>query len=60
MPQVQTGHTVETVKGPVDTTELGQTLQCPSSGIEHELLFPGFHQGAGPEAVHDGRRTTGA
>ena len=32
MPQVQTGHTVETVTGPVDTTELGQTLM-------HEHVF---------------------
>jgi phosphotriesterase-related protein len=32
VPQVQTGHTVETVKGPVDTGELGQTLM-------HEHVF---------------------
>ena len=32
MPQVQTGHTVETVTGPVDTGELGQTLM-------HEHVF---------------------
>ena len=32
MPQVQTGHAVETVKGPVDTGELGQTLM-------HEHVF---------------------
>jgi phosphotriesterase-related protein len=31
-PQVRTGHTVETVTGPVDTAELGQTLM-------HEHVF---------------------
>jgi len=41
-------------------TELDQTLQRASSGIEDELLFPSFDQGARPEAVHDGRRTTRA
>jgi hypothetical protein len=38
--------------------ELGQTLPRASTGIEEQLLLPGFHERAGPKAVHDGRWTS--
>lgn len=40
--------------------ELGEALQRPTARVEEELLAPGFHESAGPESIHDGRRSPGA